>query len=71
MALIDRDYMRRDQPAGSSSRKRNPSPDVERLLKTVKRARLVPVTRLIPVFIIGLLIGCAGTYFYFIQGFGS
>lgn len=63
MALIDRDYMRRDQPTGSSSRKPKPSPDVERLLKTVKPARLVPASRVPIALVVGILAGAAGTYY--------
>ncbi|MEB3736218.1 hypothetical protein ULF88_24155 [Halopseudomonas pachastrellae] len=63
MALIDRDYMRRDQPTGSSSRKPNSSADVERLLKTVKPARLVPASRVLIALVIGILAGATGTYY--------
>lgn len=63
MALIDREYMRRDQPTGSSSCKPKPSPDVERLLKTVKPARLVPASRVLIALVVGILAGAAGTYY--------
>lgn len=62
MALIDREYMRRDQPTGSTSRTHKPNPDVERLLKNVKPARLVPAHRVPIALTIGLMIGAAVGY---------
>lgn len=63
MALIDREYMRRDQPTGSTSRKPKPTADVQRLLKDVKPARLMPISALVPVFLVGTAIGTVIGYY--------
>ena len=55
--LTERDYLSRDP-----KRKAPVNRDVERLLKPVKRARLIPAHRLIPVFIVGLSIGIVVGY---------
>lgn len=56
MALIDREYMRRDT-APKQSR-----PQVEKLLTRVKPARLVPASRQWLFLLIGLALGGAAGY---------
>lgn len=60
MALIDREYMRRDVKTGSH--RDRPSTDVQRLLETVKPAKLVPAIPVPIALIIGMIAGAAGTY---------